>query len=216
MLFPWKCEVSIKGITPLLIHNGRTANPLDEYAKRMKNLTSKRKKTEEDIKELLALQWESGLYWDQKLGLHMPTENILAALHKACKKHKMGPLVPGFVFDEAIGFPIIVPHHTDFEALKADESNRFIKTVTIQRSKTLSCRPMFNDWSIGLEFFVDETLLSLEDVKLILTTMASRIGLGVWTPSHPKPGNFGRFLIKKLEFINMKTGEKKGFKNDAI
>jgi len=216
MIFPWKATVSIKGITPLLIHNGRTASPLDVYAKRMKELTSKRKKTEEDIKNLLQIQWEGALYWHDERGLHMPTENVLAALLKAAKKHKMGPQISGFVFEEAIGFPIITDNHLSFEDLKKDPNNKFIKPVTIQRSKTLSCRPIFNNWEMVFSFSVDEDVITLSDIKTIIATMSSRIGLGVWTPSHPKPGSFGRFLIKSLIFENSMTGERKGYENKDL
>lgn len=216
MLFPWKATVQIRGVTPLLIHNGRTASPLDAYAKKMKAITSKRKKTEEDIRDLLMIQWEASLYWDKEIGLYMPVENILACILKACKKHKMGPQVSGFVFDEAIGFPIMTNNHDNFDALKADEENKFIKTVTVQRAKTLSCRAIFNAWEITFEFSIDEGMITFDEVKTVLQTMSQRVGLGVWTPSHPKPGNFGKFLIKKILFQNEKTGEKKSYENEAI
>lgn len=216
MLFPWKAHIHIKGATPLLIHNGRTASPLDIYAKKLKAYTSKRKKTEEDIRALLQIQWEGALYWDDTLGVYMPVENLMAALLKAARKHKMGPQISGFVFDEAIGFPLIVKNHDNWDALVADQENKFIKTVTVQRSKTLSCRPIFNSWELKFDVWIDEEMLTLDDVKLILTTMSSRIGLGVWTPSHPKPGNFGRFLIKELTFKNTKTGEKKEYVNKSV
>ncbi len=216
MSFPWKADIQIKGVTPLLIHNGRTASPLDAYAKKMKLITSKRKKTEEDIRTLMDIQWEGALYWDEAIGLHMPVENMMAALLKAARKHKMGQQISGFVFDEAIGFPIITDFHNDWEGLHKDPNNKFIKTVSVQRSKTLSCRPMFNSWEIKFEFFIDESLLTLDDAKMILTTMSSRIGLGVWTPSHPKPGNYGRFLFKEIRFTNSDTGEIKKYENKEI
>lgn len=216
MLNEWKAKVHIKGITPMLIHNGRTASPLDLYSKKMKAITSKRKKTEEDIQELMQIQWRGALYWDDTIGLFMPVENMLAALLKAARKHKMGPNISGFVFEEPVGFPIITENHTDLKKLTESETNKFVKAVTIQRSKTLSCRPIFNNWEIKFEFYIDEDVINLDDVKTILTTMSSRIGLGVWTPSHPKPGSFGRFLIKSLIFENSRTKEVKKYENDTI
>lgn len=195
-----KCFVEIVGETPLLIHNGRTANPLDEFAKALKTVTSKRKKTEEDLEKILDIQWNSSLYWNDKIGLYMPVENLQAALFKACKKHKMGNSVSGFVFNEKLGFPILVEGHESLEALRANPAYRFVKAVTIQRSKTLSCRAMFNEWALNFNFSIDLGLLTEDDVKMILNTMTNRIGLGVWTPSHPKPGNYGKFTIKSLKF----------------
>lgn len=211
----WHVKLHIKGITPMLIHNGRTASPLDAYAKKMKTITSKRKKTEEDLQELMQVQWRGALYWDDEIGLHMPVENIMAALLKAARKHKLGMNVSGFVFDEPIGFPILTEHHNNLEKLTASENNKFVKAVTIQRSKTMSCRPIFKNWEIKMNFNVDETILNVDDVKMILGTMSSRVGLGVWTPSHPKPGNFGKFVIKSMVFENTRTKEVKKYENDA-
>lgn len=197
-----KCVVEIEGETPMLIHNGRTSNPLDEYTKKMKLITSKRKKTEEDIEKLLDIQWHASLYWNDKIGLYMPVENLQAALHKACKKHKLGNAVSGFVFGEKLGFPILLKNNvnTNLDALSSEREFRFVKTVTIQRSKTLSCRATFNDWKLKFNFVIDEELLSTDDVVMILTTMSNRIGLGVWTPSHQKPGNFGKFKVTNIFF----------------
>lgn len=197
-----KCYVEIEGETPLLIHNGRTSNPLDEFSKKMKLITSKKKKTEEDLEKLLDIQWHASLYWNDKIGLYMPVENIQASLYKACKKHKMGNNVSGFVFGEKLGFPILVEGHESMEALEAKKEYRFVKAVTIQRAKTLSCRAMFEKWALNFNFEIDQSIIGEEDVSMILATMSKRIGLGVWTPSHPKPGNFGKFLLKSVEFKN--------------
>lgn len=215
-MYPWKASVHLKGITPMIIHNGRTASPLDEYAKKMKTITSKRKKTEEDIGKLLDIQWESCLYWHKERGLHMPVENLLAALLKAARKHKIGPLISGFFFEEFVGFPILTEYHKDLKKLTESEANKFVKIVAIQRSKTLSCRPIFRDWELKFEFYIDEETINLDEVQTILFTMSKRIGLGVWTQSSPKPGSYGRFLIKSLIFENSKTKEVKKYENVNI
>lgn len=207
MSLEWRGSVHIKGVSPLLIHNGRTASPLDEYAKKMKVITSKRKKTESDLKKLMQIQWEGALYWDENMGLYMPVENLLAALWKGAKKYKMGPKVGGFLFDEPIGFPIVTNHHNDWEALNKDPHNKFVKMVTIQKSKVLSCRPMFKSWGLKFDFTLDEEILEVDEAKLILKSTACRIGLGVWTPSSLKPGRLGRFAIKEMSFTNQESGD---------
>jgi hypothetical protein len=194
-----KLNVMITGITPMLIHNGRTANPLNSFSKALKALTSKRKKTDEDIQEILALQWEASLYWNDKIGLYMPVENILASLLKACKKHKLGPSISGFVFNETLGFPIITANHDNFRALKADPENKFVKAVTIQKSKTITCRCILKEWKLQFNCDLDGSIIDANDVRMIIQTMSNRIGLGVWTPSHPKPGIFGKFQVDTLE-----------------
>ncbi len=202
-------KVSIVGVTPMLLHNGQTANPLNYYAKKMKGLTSKRNKTEEDIEELLMVQWESALYWNDEIGLHMPSENLYAAFYKAAKKFKLGVKCAAVSFPEAIGYPIITENHTNLAALKADHRNKFVKTVVVQKSKTISCRPIFNTWSMDFDLEFETTTLDANEIKMILVCLAQRIGLGVWTPGSPKPGIHGKFLIKKLQWLNNKTKEVK-------
>ncbi len=194
-----KLSVSITGITPMLIHNGRTANPLNSYSKALKALTSKRKKTDDDVHAILDLQWEASLYWSDAIGLYMPVENILASLLKACKKHKLGPSISGFVFNEPLGFPIITANHDNFEALKADPENKFVKAVTIQKSKTVTCRCILKEWKLNFNCDIDGSIIEPNEVRTVINTMSNRVGLGVWTPSHPKPGIFGKFQIDSLD-----------------
>lgn len=47
----------IAGVSPLLMHNGRLVNPADEYARKMKEVSSKRKKTDADYEEMGRLEW---------------------------------------------------------------------------------------------------------------------------------------------------------------
>lgn len=202
-------QAEIMGLTPLLLHNGRTANPLDAYAKKMKALTSKRNKTEEDIEELLMVQWESSLYWHDEIGLYMPSENLYTAFHKGAKKFKLGSKCSAITFPEPLGYPIITANHKNYVALKADPLNKFVKTVVVQKSKTISCRGIFNVWSMKFELEFETTVFDANEIKTILANMGQRVGLGVWTPSSPKPGTHGKFLIKSLKWTNAKTKEVK-------
>lgn len=207
-----KMQVSIQGITPLLLHNGQTANPLNVYAKRMKAVTSKKKKTEEDLEDLLNIQWESGLYWDDNLGLHMPSENLFAAFLKAARKHKLGGECSEVSFCDPIGYPIITENHKNLDKLKADPTNKFIKTVVIKKSKTVACRPIFKSWKLDFDLEFERSAWDANVIKTVLVTWAQRIGLGVWTPGSPKPGTYGKFIIEKINWINGKTGESKEIK----
>lgn len=204
-----KMLVETVGITPMIIHNGRTANPLDPYAKKMKSLTSKRNKTEEDIEALLLVQWEAALYWNDEMGLYMPSENLYAAFFKAAKKHKLGPKCSAIAFPDPLGYPIITKNSKNLQLLTKDPENKFIKTVVVQRAKTISCRPIFNSWALNFELEFETATIDANEIKTILCCMAQRIGLGVWTGGSPKPGTYGKFIIKSLKWINTKTKETK-------
>lgn len=207
-----KIQVKIVGVTPLLIHNGQCANPLNPHSKKLKSLTSKRNKTEDDQAEILQVQWEAGLYWDDGIGLHMPSENLYAAFYKAAKKHKLGNKCAGIAFADPIGYPIITENHKDLNALRADPRNKFIKTVVVQRAKTISCRPIFHNWSMSFELEFEREIWDANEIKTILLTWSNRIGLGVWTPGSPKPGTYGKFLIENIAWKDAKTNTIKEMK----
>ena len=45
-------KIRLIGETPLMIHNNRLANPLNEYSRELKKLTKKRDKTDADVMEI--------------------------------------------------------------------------------------------------------------------------------------------------------------------
>jgi hypothetical protein len=55
-------EISIRGVSPLLMHNGQTADPLNTFSKQLKAVSGKRKKTEEDYAEMSRIEWHAALY----------------------------------------------------------------------------------------------------------------------------------------------------------
>jgi len=69
-------NVEIKGVSPLLLHNGQLADPLNQYTRALKQQTSKRKKTDVDLMEIRRLEWEGGFYRDDQDRPCIPGENI--------------------------------------------------------------------------------------------------------------------------------------------
>lgn len=207
-----KVYVKVKGITPMLIQNGRCANPLDPFTKKMKSLTSKKNKTDDDLHLILETQWEASLYWNDEIGLYMPSENMYAAFYKGAKKHKLGNKCSGIIFPDPIGYPIITDFHSSFPEFKADKKNRFIKPVVVQRAKTISCRPIFHNWSINFDLEFEREVWDVNEIKTVLQTMSNRIGFGVWTPGSPKPGIHGKFIIESIVYEDGRTGTKKEIK----
>ena len=80
--------------------------------------------------------------------------------------------------------------------------------VNIQRSKTLSCRPIFHNWKVEFTLETDPNFITPNEMKTILFTASGTGGLGVWRPTSPQPGPYGKFSIKKLMYVNL-NGETK-------
>ena len=74
-----KLNFRIAGLSPLLMHNGQAADPSNTYARKMKEVSSKRAKTDADYEELAKIEWFAGLYLVNK-----------------------EPCIPGYVFEAAL------------------------------------------------------------------------------------------------------------------
>jgi hypothetical protein len=64
-----KATYKLTGIRPLIMHNGRMADPLDPMAKKLKKLSGERKKTDATHEKMAEIEWEASLYWSDSLGL---------------------------------------------------------------------------------------------------------------------------------------------------
>ena len=73
-------KYTITGITPLLMHSERLANPFDSLTKELKAISGKRKKTEDDLLAMARIVFIGGLYHDDDAGIHVPGYNILATI----------------------------------------------------------------------------------------------------------------------------------------
>lgn len=83
-------DVTLKGETPLMLHNIRLADPLDPFAVQMKEITSKKKKTEADHAAIARIEWEGGMYFDPKAGPFLPTWNVIRSLRDGAALTKRG------------------------------------------------------------------------------------------------------------------------------
>ena len=85
-----KLRITWKSSTPLIMHSCKCVNPLHPISIEMKKYTSKRNKTEEDLKKISDLEWEAGAYWKDDIGLYIPAENVEATIINGAKAFKKG------------------------------------------------------------------------------------------------------------------------------
>jgi hypothetical protein len=183
---------SIKGTYPLMFHNGRLADPLNHYAKAMKEITSKRKKTDADHQALYDLEWEGSLYVNDQNQVIIPGINIEAAFIEGAKKQRLGPAFKaGFLCDE--DFPLKHDGPKDIEKLKSMDRFRDKRGVKVNGSRVIRCRPIFgsgNGWW-GLDFTVQylPDVLNESQVRSTLDIIGRLVGLGDHKPK------YGRFEV---------------------
>ena len=82
-------SLKIVGTAPLVMHNGQTADPMNRYARMLKAVTGKRKKTEADYEEVARIEYFAGLYVDQG-GPVLPARLLEAAVVEGARKSKSG------------------------------------------------------------------------------------------------------------------------------
>lgn len=182
-------QITIKGITPLLTHNERLANPFDDLTKNIKAITGKRKKTGDDLLEMARLEWMGGLYFDNAVGPYMPGYNLLAALVQGGKVHKLGTAIKRAALVVEDKLPITYDGPRDMQSLFADKRFVDIRSVKVGTSKVLRARPKFDDWQIKFTVAYDETVLQIEDLMRVANTTGSMTGIGDYRP------RFGRFEV---------------------
>jgi len=80
----------ITGASPLLMHNGLLADPLNPHAKALAQISARRRKTEADHVRLAELEFLGSLYLSGGMPC-LPAEMIEAALVRAAAQERRGP-----------------------------------------------------------------------------------------------------------------------------
>lgn len=180
-------RLTCTGTTPLLMHNARLSNPLDDVAKAMKRVSSKRVKTEDDHEELARLEHMGGLYLDPDVGPYLPGQNFERCLVDAARITKSGKKIERGVFVETDVNPLAYDGPRDVDGLWKDENFRHAASVKVQTSRVTRTRPQFRHWAVEAEGMFDPAIISLDEIREIAETAGRMIGLGDWRP------RFGRF-----------------------
>lgn len=177
----------------LLMHSIRLANPLDPITKRMKALTSIRKKTDENLADIADVEFEGGLYYDETVGPYIPGMWLDACLVDGGKLQKNGTKIKqsALVLDDMV--PIEYEGPRTPEKLKADPRFRDVRAVTIGQAKTMRCRPKFTNWGAQFSVQFDPQLINRNELVAALHAAGQCKGLGDFRP------RFGRFTAEVVE-----------------
>jgi hypothetical protein len=177
------------------MHNVRLANQQDEIVKSIKQITSKRHKTQDDADEIDRLEWYGGLYYTEDLGLHVPTWNILRCFEEAGKTTREGKSVVRSVVMTHVAATLSFPGQSkDIDDLWADERYRWSTMVGVQRNKTSRMRPIFREWATQCEVELITDTLDRDSFERIV----ARAGLVEGVGDARKLG-YGRFEGKVID-----------------
>src|SRR6266498_4564168 len=107
-------RITLEGVSPLLMHNIRLNDRDDEFTRQIAAIAAKRKKTDEDYKDLARLEWFGGLYVEDGVPV-VPTRNVRRCLIEAGKITRQGTQVQRGVIPLALNVQLDYDGPNDLE-----------------------------------------------------------------------------------------------------
>lgn len=183
-------KVTWKGTSPLIMHSCQCVNPLHPISVELKKYTSKKKKTEDDLKKISDLEWEAGAYWKEGLGLYIPAENVRATLVNGAKEIRKGTDIQKYVDILDLYIPFNYGENLTKQELIDSYEYRDTRPMTVNRAKVMRTRPRFDQWDITFKMRYDETKIDLDVIMMSLKNAGSYIGL-----CDSNKYGYGRFVV---------------------
>lgn len=183
-------KYQLTGVAPLMMHSGQLSDPLNVWAKAIKKITDKKKRTEADHEEKGRLEWMGSLYLYNGAPC-IPREAIKATLLRAGFTLKKGPKVkPGIVCEDHA----ILEYEGPSEPQALYEDGRFTHRTTKPQGKVrvVRTRPIFFPWSTQVSIAFNDEMLNPEEVTELMAIAGHTIGFLEERPE------YGRFNVHKL------------------
>ena len=192
-------EVNIRGVSPIIHHNGAAGLDTRSPAKlEISEISRKRgtNRTIEDDARLSELECQVSLWLDESGAPGIPLGAIRACIEQAARKLKQGPQVREGLIVESTHFS----YDTERYGATVEElgkSAQFTVPVVVQRNRILRTRAKFDDWSCQFVVDVDDELVDQLQLSHWVDIGGRRIGLGDWRPA--KSGQYGRFTATSIK-----------------
>lgn len=199
----FKCR--IVGVRPLIVHNVQLADPLNDYTRRIGELTamSSKAKKQEDIQLKIArIEFEGSMYLDENRRQVMPCDNILRAIRDGGAEQRNGKKLEAVVSLVEDLIPIEYKGPTDIDEMfdatgPLGHIYRFRKQAKPRgQGVVLRTRPRFPEWA--LTFTVQLVLgagIGEKNVKDAIEDAGRLKGLGDWRP------RYGLFVLDRWEDV---------------
>jgi hypothetical protein len=186
-------NLKLTGTRPLLMHNGRLADPIGEHKKALSEATTahKRQKTDESAALVRRQEWLGGLYQDSKGRICITDDMACGVFINGAKKMRLGAKAKCVVCTEST-FVLEYPGPKDPEKLYEVPGFVDYRGVVVGQSRVYRTRPRFNEWSVTIGYLVDTEELDIPDVMNFMGQAGILVGLGDYRP------RFGSFDVKRV------------------
>ena len=194
-------QITIKGISPLIQHNGAAGLDTRSAANIEKAAIAKKRgsnRTEADDNRLRELECQTSFWLDGSGTPTVPEAALRAVIETGARKLKQGPQVrEGLIVEQVTAFDYDKKLGKTVSEL--GKSVQFTVGVVVQRARILRTRAKFDEWAVTFTVEVDDELVDKEQLASWLDIAGRRIGLGDWRPE--KSGHYGRFETVSIEAI---------------
>lgn len=184
-----KIEFKIVGVSPLLMHNGQLADPLNPATKALKKAVAKKSKMSDvEIADARRVEFLGGLYLNTN-GPCLPSLLIESCILAGAKKYKAGVLAKSGLFCPDQSYDLQYDGPRDPDELAKD--NRFYSCmgVKVGQARIMRVRPIFESWAANVAVEIDDQIN--EDAFRDWAEKAGQlVGLGDYRPK------YGRFSVK--------------------
>lgn len=187
--------ISIKGVSPLLMHNPRMVDPDFEINILIKQLTGKKKKTEEDRREIERLEWYGGLYTDTnsdgKPIVVQPTSKVRKATIEAARIHRQGKDVERALLFDGVYTPLVYSGPREIDKLW--ESQQYISrlSVVLNGKRIMRVRPQFFPWAFSVSGIFLAEVMDTADIVRFVEVAGRAQGIG-----DNRVNGYGRFTAE--------------------
>lgn len=183
-----KIIIEVTGTSPLLLHSPRMVDPEFELNRQIKALTSKRKKTDEDLKQVEKLEWYGGLYEENGVVVQ-PTSKLRKCLVNAAKISKQGKAIERALSFATLNVPLIYDGPRNIDDLFADKRFHSRLSVGISNKRVMRVRPQFFPWALKVSgLFVEDAGLNFDELQRIVELAGVVEGIG-----DNRVNGYGRF-----------------------
>lgn len=166
------------GTSPLLMHNPRMVDPEFELNRQIKALTAKRKKTDEDLKNIEALEWHGGLYEENGV-IVQPTSKLRKSLVNTAKISKMGKAIERALSFYEVSVPLIYEGPKKIEDVFKEPRFHSRLSVGISGKRVMRVRPQFFPWALKVKgLFVEDAGLNFDELQRVVELAGIVEGIG--------------------------------------
>lgn len=196
--------VTIKGLAPLLMHNGRLNDKRDPFAIELSRCVKLGKKSDEWALKSEDVEWGGGLYHTGTAEIQdgvvdfasdarviVPADNLWSCIVEGATVCRMGAAMrAALLIDQDAILEYDGPK--DLNKLGAHPAFKSRKRAKVGQAGVMRTRPMFRSWGLSFVAALELGQIDADALRVSLTDAGARKGLGDWTP------RYGRFELVSL------------------